>query len=935
MKQIVLFGVGRELKKYIGYLKNIGIEPYCFADNNPEKWGTVVEGKTVVSPEKLKQMDCNIMISCSFVKQITNQLEEMGIADRIVDFQPILKDYIEQYADKYDLKSNAVNINEKNTIIIDAFDGIGWGGMEVWSYNVGYGLSNRGYDVEIYGSTWQAIQEVRFEQLIKRFELNREDFWTTVETLLTYMEKKLPFTLINNWTEHVFAAAYILKKKYPNYVKIISIVHNDTDSIYKKQILWENSFDKIAGVSRKICTRLVKEYSVQRNKVFYKENFVERIEKSNIRTREADSPIRIGWGARVEVMQKRADLIAPVIEKLEESGINYVLEIAGGGFYRDELLQYIDKNQYSRVKMLGEIPVKSMGDFWRRQDIYINLSDFEGSSLAMLEAMSTGCVPVVTDVSGTDEFVINGISGFRCKVESVDEIVERIVCLYKDNVLLHNMSYKAAKIISKKCRLSDYISYMEELIQDRYDVGMVCCINKNIGNSITNYALYQYLTDIGNNVVIADITKDTDFARVISDDRTELYIESPYNAKCLIDRSDNKQELSRLNKTCNIFIVGSDQLWRNDFIMGTNYHTCMDWVDMSNHKLSYATSFGVDKFEGDEEQIQRVKFYLKRLHNISVREKSGVSVAKDYFDVTAEQVVDPVFLCDKSYYEKMVQRGKRRVLSEKFVGAYILDVTPDKERAISDVASCYYEGKHLSIMDVDTNYEGLSNTLNTLQYPKVEEWLTMIHNSDFFITDSFHGLCFALIFKKPFCVMFSKENWRGITRIESLLKMLGLEQHLVTSYEECIEKYEELLKVDFGAVDVILQKMIFNSKKWMFESMKVEDNFSEHKIVGWGAGDCFNRNYDRICAQYDMKYVCDSNPGKWGKELRNGIICISPAQLAEMQNVDVLIMVDNYGIMCKIADALIAMKKYNFSYVEDWLSYVEGIKDDTEEYEED
>ena len=54
-----------------------------------------------------------------------------------------------------------------------------------------------------------------------------------------------------------------------------------------------------------------------------------------------------------------------------------------------------------------------------------------------------------------------------------------------------------------------------------------------------------------------------------------------------------------------------------------------------------------------------------------------------------------------------------------------------------------------------------------------------------------------------------------------------------------------------------------------------------------------------------------------------------------MQNVDVLIMVDNYGIMCKIADSLIAMKKYNFSYVEDWLSYVEGKTCYTEEYEKD
>lgn len=46
-----------------------------------------------------------------------------------------------------------------------------------------------------------------------------------------------------------------------------------------------------------------------------------------------------------------------------------------------------------------------MDAFWKGQDVFVNVSEYEGTSLSMLEAMGYGCVPVVTDVSGAREFI--------------------------------------------------------------------------------------------------------------------------------------------------------------------------------------------------------------------------------------------------------------------------------------------------------------------------------------------------------------------------------------------------------------------------------------------------------------------------------------------------------------------------------------------------
>lgn len=50
------------------------------------------------------------------------------------------------------------------------------------------------------------------------------------------------------------------------------------------------------------------------------------------------------------------------------------------------------------------------------------------------------------------------------------------------------------------------------------------------------------------------------------------------------------------------------------------------------------------------------------------------------------------------------------------------------------------------------------------------------------MTDSFHGVCFAIIFNKPFAVYINKD--RGASRFYSLLKLLHLEERIIDSEEK-------------------------------------------------------------------------------------------------------------------------------------------------------
>lgn len=467
---VALFGMGEDLHKCLGILRELGREPCCFTDNDPSKWNKCFEGKRIVAPSELAGMDCQILISSSdYKEQIMNQLREMGLSDRILKWQPVYKEFIDKHVNGY--TGNKGVIHDKESILVDAFMGKGWDGDSMFACCIASRLKERGYDTYVYARESLLRQSEETEQLIRRFQWNREKYWDTILPIIKDMEQRLPFLLIANSIEYVMAAAYILKQKYPNEVRIVSVIHNDNYSLYEKQEMWQHSLDKILCISTRIQKRLEREWHIPNEKIYYRINPVlwkmreEKKEESDHRWDRPDGPIRIGWGGRLTSSQKRADLLPVFIEELEQTGIDYCLEIAGEGSSYSMIKEYLERNGLEkRVHLLGRLEFRLMKVFWERQHIYINLSEYEGSCLAMLEAMECGAVPVVTEVSGTDDCVFDGETGFRVGIGEVKEMVRKIEYLSEHPDKGKRMSQNAMQFVKERCDLDTYIDFLRRFL---------------------------------------------------------------------------------------------------------------------------------------------------------------------------------------------------------------------------------------------------------------------------------------------------------------------------------------------------------------------------------------------------------------------------------------------------------------------------------------
>ena len=135
-----------------------------------------------------------------------------------------------------------------------------------------------------------------------------------------------------------------------------------------------------------------------------------------------------------------------------------------------ENLQTFIKNNGlgDRIRLLGRLEREQISAFWKNQDICLSLSDYEGRSISMMEAMANGAVPVVTDTSGVREDITDGENGYIAAVQDIHRLAERIAFLERHRERLEIMGKKAHDEICPKCQMRDHLRYWEAILDSNF-----------------------------------------------------------------------------------------------------------------------------------------------------------------------------------------------------------------------------------------------------------------------------------------------------------------------------------------------------------------------------------------------------------------------------------------------------------------------------------
>lgn len=315
----------------------------------------------------------------------------------------------------------------------------------------------------------------------------------------------------------------------------------------------------------------------------------------------------------------------------------------------------------------------------------------------------------------------------------------------------------------------------------------------NVGASLQAYALQTYLRSLGHDVRIIDYKPDylsqhyrLDTVGNPKYDRpllrqAYLLAKLPgrlralprkaafddFTAKylTLTKRYASNEDLTADPPEADVYFAGSDQIWNPLFPNGRDPAFYLDFVQQGL-RASYAASFAVDAFPQALRDV--TARYLRRFAYLSVREASGLAILRSLGIRNAETVLDPVFLLDKAHWGSMARLPAN--VETPYLLVYDFDHSP-AVRVLAERIAREHGSKIYSIFDLP-----YAQRCFTLSGP--QEFLGLVQQASFVLSNSFHATAFSVIFEKAFAVVERKEKIN--TRMRDFTALLGIPERMLS-----------------------------------------------------------------------------------------------------------------------------------------------------------
>lgn len=328
----------------------------------------------------------------------------------------------------------------------------------------------------------------------------------------------------------------------------------------------------------------------------------------------------------------------------------------------------------------------------------------------------------------------------------------------------------------------------------------------NYGAVLQAYALETIINSLGHDAQTIDYRPNQGIKQ-----KTKSIIKNIANMgdvfedfrKSRMNRSEKTKDLnSDFLSNFSSVVVGSDQVWRPRFTQPNALSYFLNNAGENCNRISYAASFGVDEWEhnfSDGLLTKNIISEISKFKAVSVRESSGLEICRATFNINAEHVLDPTLLAGIDIFNEVADSSKDKRSTDLIV--YKLDASESFTTAVNEFSK--------------KNKYSMENIYNIYKYIEVETWVKKIRDAKFIITDSYHGVCFCIMFNKNFvCVV---NETRGKARLESLLDSLGLSDRLVSSLSDF--DLESMIDIDYEFPNKKLEELKAYSKEFLTRNL--------------------------------------------------------------------------------------------------------------------
>lgn len=340
-------------------------------------------------------------------------------------------------------------------------------GVTTQAYYLARGMVQQGWNVHIICYTSDGSYFPAFEQLpiqIHQIDtLSRDDFqklytFQTQDTIdisqkiFSYFQQK---SIFNQQSPGIIVLNYMLSMffildKIPANIGRIFILHSDENFYYELLKHFFQHFDGIISGSTHINQQA--------------ENFLKSINSDvpnavipygiDIPDKIPNHQLKIIYCGRLSEYQKRIFDTLEIANLLKKWEINFHLTLVGDRSHRDVLkLRISHLNLQDHVSIIGPLTGEQLIEQYQLHHIFLQVSEFEGLSIALLQAMANGLIPVVSKVSsGVTDIITDGVNGYLVEKGDINNFAAIIRDLGSSFQKLHHLrTHAVTALVNKGC----------------------------------------------------------------------------------------------------------------------------------------------------------------------------------------------------------------------------------------------------------------------------------------------------------------------------------------------------------------------------------------------------------------------------------------------------------------------------------------------------
>jgi len=273
------------------------------------------------------------------------------------------------------------------------------------------------------------------------YTLPDENMYAVVRRLATGIGGGPGVLVCNDFVELLMASLLDPEKT------VVQILHGDYDYYYDLAATHDPLVHAFVAYSRVVFDNLLQRLPHRRDSIFW---VPYGIPVGDVRCEPAartSAPLRLIFVGRLD--EAKGVLLLPAIDRLlGEAGVPVTWTIVGAGPAGGAL--HDTWRDASGVRWIEHATSADVRLLCAEHDVFVLPTRAEGLSVATMEAMSAGAVPVVSDLPSMVELVDGDCSGLRVRVGDARAFAAAIETLARDRDRLTAMSAAARRLVVER-----------------------------------------------------------------------------------------------------------------------------------------------------------------------------------------------------------------------------------------------------------------------------------------------------------------------------------------------------------------------------------------------------------------------------------------------------------------------------------------------------